>query len=85
MEILAPAFAVRDKSTERDPNLKRTLYQQRGVPDYWIVNLDSQAVTRYRLGSTEPESFTDESTYLVPPAEGRTEPVEAAVNLQKVW
>ena len=79
IEIVSPA------SADRDRNLKRKLYQQRGVPEYWIVDLDSHTVTRYRLGSTVPEAFTDEITYHVPPAEGRAEPVEAAVNLQKVW
>lgn len=83
VEILSPA------TTERDRTLKLKLYEQRSVPEYWIVDPNGHAVTRYRLGGDGTyslvETYTDEVTYAVPPAEGRSEAAEARVDLKKVW
>ncbi len=52
-EILSP-------STERaDRGRKRELFQVRGVPDYWIVNVDARVFERWRPGATQPELVTE--------------------------
>lgn len=82
VEIKSPATA------ERDRGVKRSLYQQHGVPEYWIVDLDSHTVERYVLegGSYRLESTNREHiTYTVEPSESRPERVDATVDLRKVW
>ncbi len=82
VEILSPATAERDRS------LKLKLYSGRGVPEYWLVDPDAHAVLRYRASSGGyrlTETCTDEIIYTAAPAEGRTEAVEARVDLRKVW
>ena len=34
---------------------KRYLYQRAGVPEYWIVDQDTQVVERWRPGTDRPE------------------------------
>ena len=43
VEILSPSTA------DHDTTLKRALYERVGVPEYWIVDQDEQAITRYQL------------------------------------
>ena len=45
VEILSPSTANRDRA------LKRTLYAQYGVPEYWLVDPDARTVTVLRLGA----------------------------------
>ena len=45
VEILSPSTANRDRT------LKRALYAQYGVPEYWLVDPDTRTVTVLRLGT----------------------------------
>ncbi len=52
-EVLSP-------STEHtDRGRKRELFQTRGVPEYWIVNLDARVFERWRPGATQADLITD--------------------------
>ncbi len=53
VEILSP-------STEHaDRGRKRELFQARGVPEYWIVNVEARVIERWRPGATQAELVTD--------------------------
>jgi Uma2 family endonuclease len=50
------AVEVLSASTARaDRQAKRRLYQEEGVPEYWIVDLDARVVERWRPGDERPE------------------------------
>ena len=50
------AVEVLSASTARaDRQAKRRLYQEQGVPEYWIVDLDARVVERWRPGDERPE------------------------------
>ena len=49
IEVLSPGTAGRDR------RIKRRLYQQAEIPEYWIVDLDSRLVERWRPGDERPE------------------------------
>jgi Uma2 family endonuclease len=49
VEILSPTTARVDRGR------KRALYQREGLPEYWIVDLDSRLVERWRPGDERPE------------------------------
>jgi Uma2 family endonuclease len=73
-EVLSP-------STERtDRGRKRELFQARGVPEYWIVNVEARVFERWRPGSTRAELVTDRLEWR--PAPG-VEPFELA--LDEFW
>src|SRR5205823_894182 len=42
-------------SARADRQAKRRLYQEEGVPEYWIVDLDARVVERWRPGDERPE------------------------------
>lgn len=42
-----------DTTVEYDRNLKRRLYAQHGVPEYWIMNLQERVLEVYREPSGE--------------------------------
>jgi len=49
VEVLSP-------STEHtDRGRKRTLYKEKGVPEYWIVNIEDRVVERWRLDDSPLE------------------------------
>jgi Uma2 family endonuclease len=45
-------------SRRTDRLQKRQLYQEEGVPEYWIVDTDARHVERWRPGATSPEVVT---------------------------
>ena len=57
VEILSPGTAGRDRG------IKRRLYQQAKVPEYWIVDLDSRLVERWRPGDDRPEILSETLTW----------------------
>ena len=57
VEILSPGTAGRDRG------IKRRLYQQAEVPEYWIVDLDARLVERWRPGDERPEILSETLTW----------------------
>jgi Uma2 family endonuclease len=57
VEILSPSTAGRDRL------IKRRLYQEAGIPEYWIVDLDSGLVERWRPGDERPEILDETLTW----------------------
>lgn len=49
VEVVSPSTARSDRS------LKRRFYQRAAVPEYWIVDVDAEAVERWRPGDQRPE------------------------------
>jgi Uma2 family endonuclease len=49
VEILSPATARADRS------VKRRLYQDRGIAEYWIVDVDARLIERWRPADDRPE------------------------------
>jgi len=76
IEILSPS------NRKHDLELKKQLYEQFSVPEYWIVDPENQTIQRYRLGENgtfiDPEVFTDSITF-------DSIPGGAVVDLKRVW
>ena len=53
VEITSPETAHADRQT------KRRIYQSERVPEYWIVDLDSRLVERWRPDDDRPEIMPD--------------------------
>ena len=53
VEILSRSTAARDRL------VKRRLYQQGGIPEYWIVDLDARLVERWRPTDERPEILSE--------------------------
>lgn len=53
VEVVSPVTAARDRG------VKRRLYQQAGVMEYWIVDLDARLVERWRPEDTRPEVLSE--------------------------
>lgn len=49
VEVLSPSTARADRT------IKRRRFQQAGVPEYWIVDLDARVIERWRPGDDRPE------------------------------
>lgn len=67
IEILSPSTARFDKVT------KRRRFQGAGIPEYWVVDLDSRAVDRWRPADERPEILDER---LVWHPAGAAEPLE---------
>lgn len=65
VEFLSPGTAVRDRG------VKRRIYQQAGVPEYWIVDLDARLVERWRPEDTRPEVLSETLEWDLPVGSGR--------------
>jgi Uma2 family endonuclease len=64
VEVLSPS-TIR---TDRGP--KRTLYQDKAVPEYWIVDLDARSFDRWRPNDTAPDTVPDIIEWRPDPAIG---------------
>lgn len=53
VEVLSPS------TLRTDRNQKRQLYQRKGVPEYWIIDIDAGAVERWRPSDLSPETLTE--------------------------
>jgi Uma2 family endonuclease len=53
VEVISPSSAQSDRTK------KRSLFQREGVPEYWIVDVDSHIVERWRPGDDRPEVLSD--------------------------
>ena len=53
VEGLSPSTARADRL------LKRPAYQKAGIPEYWILDIDSRLVERWRPADERPEVLTD--------------------------
>lgn len=53
IEVLSPSTARADRYR------KRAIYQDQGVPEYWILDPAARMVERWRPNETEPEIFVD--------------------------
>jgi Uma2 family endonuclease len=54
-QLLLAVEVVSPSSAHADRVVKRRLYQQHGVPNYWIVDVDARLVERWRPGDLRPE------------------------------
>jgi Uma2 family endonuclease len=68
VEILSPGTAARDRGA------KRRIYQQAGVAEYWIVDLDARLVERWRPQDERPEIISAEVVW--EPESGTTARIE---------
>ena len=57
IEVLSPATARYDRQ------LKRRRYQRARVPEYWIVDVDSRLIERWRPDDERPEILEDRLTW----------------------
>ena len=62
VEVLSPSSARADRQA------KRRLYQEEGVPEYWIVDLDARVVERWRPGDERPEIVAGTLTWQPDPS-----------------
>lgn len=60
IEVLSPGTAARDRGA------KRRIYQQAGVAEYWIVDLDARIVERWTPGDERPEIEDGALRWLLP-------------------
>ena len=57
IEVLSPSTARADR------HVKRRRYQRHGISEYWIVDLDSRLVERWRPGDDRPEIISETLTW----------------------
>lgn len=57
IEILSPGTASRDRGK------KRSIYQKARIPEYWIVDIDSRLVERWKPDDKRPEIMSDKLTW----------------------
>jgi Uma2 family endonuclease len=62
VEVLSPGTARYDRQ------VKRPRYQRQGVPEYWIVDLDSRIFERWRPGDDRPEVLHETLVWTPDPA-----------------
>ena len=74
IEILSPS------TSSRDEGLKKELYEQNHVPEYWVVDPDAKAVRKYTLTNGQyaaPQRCTESITFDGLP--------NVSVDLTKIW
>jgi Uma2 family endonuclease len=63
IEVLSPATARYDRQ------LKRRRYQRARVPEYWIVDVDSRLIERWRPNDERPEMLEERLTWKPAPGD----------------
>jgi Uma2 family endonuclease len=53
VEVLSPSTLRTDRGK------KRELYQRKGVPEYWIVDVQNRSVDRWRPNDSSPETVAE--------------------------
>ena len=53
VEVLSPSTLRADRGD------KRELYQRKGVPEYWVVDIDARRIERWRPTDPSAETFVD--------------------------
>jgi Uma2 family endonuclease len=62
VEVLSPNTARHDRFT------KRRLYQARGVPEYWIIDLDARLIERWKPDQERPDIIADKLAWQPDPS-----------------
>ena len=60
IEILSPTTARYDRI------VKRRLYLEQAIPEYWIVDCDARCIERWRPGDERPEILTEQLAWHAP-------------------
>ncbi len=60
IEVISPTSAPRDRGT------KRRIYQQAGVGEYWIVDVDARIIERWHPEDQRPEIVHERLTAELP-------------------
>jgi len=53
VEVISPSTAATDHHE------KRMLYQEKGVPEYWIIDTTARSVERWRPDDSVPETLAE--------------------------
>ena len=64
IEILSPTTAPRDRGA------KRKIYQQAGVSEYWIVDIEARLIERWQPGDRRPEIADETLPWRLPGGAG---------------
>ncbi|MGH7612423.1 MAG: Uma2 family endonuclease [Gemmatimonadales bacterium] len=79
------AIEVVSYSSKRTDRLqKRRLYQEEGVPEYWVVDPELRRVERWRPGDEAPEVLTERLVWR-PVAEAQAFEIDLGVVFARVW
>lgn len=77
VEILSPS------TSKKDLNEKFSLYENRGVKEYWIVDPGNKYIRIFHLMKSEDETYKFDEGTLIPPANWRDENTTAESQLFK--
>jgi Uma2 family endonuclease len=83
----APSLAVEviSYTSKRTDRLqKRQLYQEEGVPEYWVVDPDLRRVERWRPGDVAPEVLTERVMWR-PVEDGPALEIDLEALFARVW
>ncbi|MGH7612422.1 MAG: Uma2 family endonuclease [Gemmatimonadales bacterium] len=83
----APSVAVEvvSYSSKRTDRLqKRRLYQEEGVPEYWVVDVEARRVERWTPGDEVPEVLTERLVWR-PGAEAEAFEIDLEAVFARVW
>jgi Uma2 family endonuclease len=79
-EVGVPLIAIEvlsDSTAARDRGQKRRIYQQAGVGEYWIIDMASRLVERWRPDDTRPEIAAETLGWTLPGGAANTLDVQA--------
>ena len=77
VEVLSPSTALNDRQ------IKRKLFQQLGIPEYWIVDPDARQIERWRPDDLRPEVL-DESIEWHPSAANEALSIDLVATFERV-